>query len=224
MARKAIKKPSSATGGKQAIPTGVKAPKDAQAAPRAAEAVSSPVLPGSSLPAVIPPVPPPTVPKKRHQSQKGSKLPGTPKMRARVAAIVALQIQGFTSKEIAEKLGFAEASIRQWKWMAGKYGWLKTDDPHEHAENVIIHKVVKGLEELVDYRDPDTKLPRQEVILEASKGLGIFKDHSKPQEVVAQQANMLSVNLVFPEGSRPEMRAGTQGGIPAYIDVEAVKS
>lgn len=216
--RKVIKKPVKTTGGKRGH--------EPQSAPRAVMAVSSPGSSlGQSLAVVTPPVnlTLPTVPKKRHQSQKGTKIPGTPKMRARVAAIVALQIQGFTGKEIAEKLGFAEASIRQWKWMAGKYGWLKTDDPHEYAENVIIHKVVKGLEELVDHRDSITGLPNREVVLESAKGLGVFKDHSKPEVAPAQQANMLSINVIFPDGPRPEARAGNMGGVPAYVEAEVVK-
>jgi hypothetical protein len=133
-----------------------------------------------------------------------------------------MKIQGFDNEEIASKLNLSVRSLRQYLWIAGKNGWLKTSDPHDVAEYEITHGVIKGLKELVDYRDPDTKLPRQEVILRASEGLGIFKDHSKQQQEAVPNGNVLTVNVVFPEGPRAEMRPGTTIGVASYVEGEVV--
>lgn len=214
MARKATKRRSkNAAGGKHA-------PKQAQAAPRTAGEArppGTPTSPGSSVPAVVPPSLPDS-PRK----QKWTDLPEDSRIREKAAAIVAMKIQGFDNEEIATKLNLSVRSLRQYLWIAGKNGWLKTSDPHDVAEYEITHDVVKGLKELVAYRDKETGLPRQEVILRSAEGLGIFKDHSKPQQEQVNHGNVLTVNVVFPEGPRDEMRPGTTAGVASYVEGEVL--
>lgn len=215
MARTAIKKRVGATGGKRKG-----ADMALQAAPSAAPALSSPTTPlpvGSSLPAVIPPVDTP-VTQKRQRKQRWLALPKKSKIRAKAAAIMAMRIEGRSNDEIAEALNLSVRSIRQYVWIAGKNGWLRTDDPHEYAESVLIHKAVKGFEELLDSRHERTHLPDKEVILESMKGLGIFKDQTKTEAPVNQQANMLTINVVMPEGAVSTVRPGTVAGVPAYVE------
>lgn len=209
MAKKRSKKPTKAAGGKR---EGARA--SAHATPRTALVLGSPVPSAGSTPAAV--TPPPTPPKQRWIG-----LPPNSKIRAKAAAICAMKIQGHDNDTIATQLGLSVRSLRQYLWIAGKNGWLKTDDPHEYAESVIIHKVVKGLEELVDARDKDG-LPRQSVIMESAAGLGIFKDHSKQDAAPVQQANVLTINVVMPDGVPSAVRPGTGGGVPSYVEGETV--
>jgi DNA-binding transcriptional regulator LsrR (DeoR family) len=144
-------------------------------------------------------------------------------MRAKAAAIMALKIQGHTNEEIAEQVGLSVRSLRQYLWIAGKNGWLTIHDPHEYAENVLLHRVVSNLDELLHARNAITGLPDKEVTLElAKRGLEPFKE--RPMEApVVQQANQLSINIVMPEGKLPQMREGSGGGAAAYVDGDVVK-
>lgn len=224
MASKTIKKPAQATGGKQA--------RKAHAAPRAAGAASSPgspSSPGQSLPAVIPPdLSSPAVVaeialQERQRKQKWTSLPKTSKIRALIAKATAMRIDGMSTEEIATALNVKPATIRQYRWIAAKKGWLTTSDPHDYAENILVHRAVSNLEELLHARNAVNGLPDKEVTLETVKGLGIFKDHSKPEQAVNAQANMLTINVVLPQGTAlPQVRPGNAGGSPAYVDGSVV--
>lgn len=227
---KTSKKPAKATGGKRSVT------KTRQAAPRAAKVSGSqgtnPPL-GTTLPAVIPPPPidltsPPVRAEialiERQRKQRWIKLPAKSKIKAKVAAIVSLKVQGFTTEEISTQLNLKPASVRQYMWIAGKNGWLTTHDPNDVAENVLVHRAVSNLEELLHARNIITGLPDREVTLETVKGLGIFKDYSKQQEAPNQQANVLTINfLTPPSGPLPTVRLDNVGGVPAYVEGEVVK-
>lgn len=227
---KTSKKPAKATGGKRRHTK-------PQAAPRAAKASGSqgtPPPPGTTLPAVVPPPPldltsPPVRAEialiERQKKQRWINLPAKSKLRAKVAGIIALKVQGLSTEEIGQKLDLKPASIRQYMWIAGKNGWLTTNDPHDVAENVLIHRAVSNLEELLHSRNVVTGLPDKEVTLETIKGLGIFKDHSKQQESPNQQANVLTINFLVPPsgGPLPTVRDENVGGVPAYVEAEVVK-
>lgn len=218
MARKTGKKPTKVDRSrpKAAVPTVVAAP---QAPP-----------PVTALPAVIPPrdfSPPERAEIALIQRQAKQRIRGIPKsgkIRNKVVAIVSLKLQGFSTVEIGEQLGLKPASIRQYMWIAGKNGWLTTADPHDVADNILVHRVVSNLEELLHSRNVATGLPDKEVTLEAAKGFGIFKDHTKAEAPAAQQANVLTINFQFPkqDGPLPTVRAENVGGSPAYIDAEVV--
>lgn len=224
MARKALKRRVSAAGGKRRG-------KPRQAAPRTAGTTSppgTPPSPGQALPAVIPPdlsFPPVKAELaliERQSKQKWTGLPPKSKIRAKAAAIVALKIAGKTNEEIAAEVGLSERSLRQYLWIAGKNGWLTTQDPHEVAGSVLVHRAVSNLEELLHARNAVTGLPDKEVTLESLKGLGVFKDHSKQEAPTNQQANMLTINVVMPEGAQAQVRPGTTMGSAAYVEGEVV--
>lgn len=221
------KKPVKATGGKH--PKG-------QAAPRAAKTSGSlATSPDTTLPAVIPPAPldlssPPVRAElaliQRQRKQRIRNIPKNSKIKAKVAAIVSLKVQGHSTAEIATLLDLKPASIRQYLWIAGKEGWLTTADPIDVAENTLIHRAVSNLEELLHARNAATGLPDKEVTLETVKGLGVFKDHSKASDQPNQNANVLTINFQFPkhEGPLPTVRAENVGGAPAYVEGEIVKT
>lgn len=215
MARRAIKKPVRPT---------TRRPKTAGIG-TAARSPASPPSAGTSLPAVIPPyVLAEAALQKRQQKQRWTGLPKKSKIRAKAAAICALKIQGYSTDEVAEKIGLRPASVRQYLWIAGKNGWLTTQDPHDDAEFRLTHRVVSNLDELLHARSSVTGLPDKEVTLESAKGFGVFRDHSKPQEENNQQANMLTINIITPEGPAAQMRKGTTGGVPAYVEGECVET
>lgn len=219
------KKPTKATGGKRS---------KGQAAPRAAKVTGSQgntPPPGTTLPAVIPPAldmsSPPVRAEialiQRQQKQRWTKLPKKSKIKAKVAAIISMKVQGMSTDEIATQLGLKPASIRQYMWIAGKMGWLTTHDPHDVAENVLVHRAVSNLEELLHSRNIVTGLPDKDVTLETIKGLGIFKDYSKQPEQANQQANVLTINFLTPPGGQlPAVRVDNVGGQPAYVEAEIV--
>lgn len=214
MARKTIKRRAkNAAGGKNA-------PKQVKSAPRTASATSPPATSsGSSVPAVVPP-PEPVTQALQPRKQKWTDLPEDSKIREKAAAIVALKIQGYDNDEIAEKIGLSVRSLRQYLWIAGKNGWLRTADPRDVADYEITHDVVKGLKELVTFRN-DRGLPDKEVILKSAEGLGLFKDKHSDLPVNTNQ-NVLTINVVMPEGARQEIRPGTTGGAPAYVEAEVL--
>lgn len=215
MARKATKKPVQSV---QRRKISVRAPDSA---------ASSPALPpsaGTSLPATIPPhIVAETALQMRQHKRRWTGLPKKSKIRAKAATICAMKIQGHSTDEIAEHLGLKPASVRQYMWIAGKNGWLTTQDPHDIAEYELTHRVVSNLDELLHARSAITGLPDREVTLESAKGLGVFRDHNKPQEEINQQANMLTINIITPEGVRGEVRPGTTRGTPAYLEGDIVQ-
>lgn len=214
MARKTTKKRVSAAGGKRRVR---KAPEKAQtalyAAPRTAEAPSSPGTPpspGLSIPAIVPPT--------KRPKQRWTDLPEDSLIREKAAAIVAMKIQGYDNDEIAAKLNLSVRSLRQYMWIAGKNGWLRTDDPRDVAEYDIAHDVVEGLRTLVKHRN-GLGIPDKDVILKSAEGLGIFKDPKQPVEQSAP-SNALTINVVMPVGERAEVRPGTTVGVAAYVEGE----
>lgn len=215
MTRKTTKKRASAAGSKRKA-TAI------QAAPRTAEAISSPGTPpspGLSVPVIAPPAP--TVAQKlQTRKQTWTDLPENSKIREKAAAIVAMKIQGYDNDEIAHKLSLSVRSLRQYMWIAGKNGWLRTDDPRDVAEFDIAHQVVDGLRTLVNHRNA-LGLPDKEVILKSAEGLGIFKDSKQPVEQAAL-SNNLTINVVMPGGERPEVRPGTTLGVGAYVEGDVV--
>lgn len=218
--RKSTKALNTRSGGKRRV----KAP---QAAPRSVEGVSPvPPPPGTALPTAMI-VPSPAVAAELHviektRKQKWTGLPKRSKIRKFASAIVALKVQGRSTEEIAEELGLRPKTIRQYMWIAGKNGWLTTADPHEQAESVLVHRVVSNLDEWLHARNEKTGLPDKEVMLEAAKGFGIFKDHKETPEI-SQQANVLSINIQMPTAVSMPARPDAMGGAPAYVEAEVVK-
>lgn len=196
-----------------------------QAAPAAPTLPGQPP-PGSALPAVI--LPPPLAAEaalqKRQSEQKWTGLPAKGKVRKTVAAILALHVQGYSTNEIAEQLKLKPASVRQYKWIAGRNGWLNTQDPHEKAHSQLVHRAVSNLEEWMHARDARTGLPDKDITLAAASGLGIFGG-GPAQQQEHQATNILAIQITMPQGANlPQMRDGNAGGAPAYVEGEIVNA
>lgn len=183
--------------------------------------------PGTALPAVVlpPPVAAEIALQERQRRQKWTKLPKTGKVQKTVGAILALKVQGFSTVEIAEKLGIKPASVRQYLWIAGKNNWLTTHDPHEVAHSQLVHRAVSNLEEWLHARDGRTGLPDKEITLESLKGLGVFGGSAPAQQSDSGHTNVLAIQITMPAGSNlPTMREGNDGGSPAYIDGQVLNA
>lgn len=184
------------------------------ASPPSPVSVSAATLPPLSLPALAESR---LVDKKR--KQRWTNLPQKSRMRKKAAIIVAMRVQGHTNEEIAKAVGLAERSLKQYLWIAGKNGWLNTYDPNDDLEFNLAHRVVSNLDELLHARHGTTGLPDKEVTLETAKGIGLFKNHDIAKTEVMPQQNILQIQIQIPEGANlPKLRAGTTGGVPAYLE------
>lgn len=220
MARKITKKPgSSASAGKSSvgkprlraeIPTG---------------SAGNPSVPVKESPAALPPDSPAVRAElaliKRQSEEKWIGPERPTKLRKTVAAIIALKVQGCSNNEIAEQLNLKPKSISQYMWIAGKKGWLNTADPHTYAEHALVHRVVDNLHDLLHARNMVTGLPDKEVTLEAAKGFGVFKDHSKTEQAPVAPG-VLAIQVVLPTGDLPKVRAGAISSTPNYVEGSVV--
>ena len=189
------------------------------------EGTPSPGLPPPE-PVIEPVLPPPVraevALQKRQKAQKWTGLPKQGKVKKTVSAIVALKVQGYSTNEIAEQLSLKPASVRQYLWIAGRNGWLTTQDPHEVAHSQLVHRAVSNLEEWLHARDGRTGLPDKEITLESLKGLGVFGSGER-QASDSGQTNILAINITMPQGANlPTMRDGNAGGEPAYQEGEII--
>lgn len=144
-------------------------------------------------------------------------------MRKKAQQIVALRIAGHSRDDIALLLNIKPASVNQYMYVAGKNGWLETEDPNDELEYNLAHKVVGNLDELLTHRNV-LGLPDRETTLETAKGIGLFKVHDGRNDA-PQQQNVLSIVIETPgngNGNLPRVRAGTTAGVPAYVDGQTI--
>jgi hypothetical protein len=222
VAQKTGQKRKKSTGGKQQPADKSKS----QAAPEIPSTLPGTPPPGSALPATI--LPPPLAAEvalqKRQSQQKWTGLPKKGKVRKTVSAIIALKVQGYSTNEIAEQLQIKPASVRQYLWIAGRNGWLNTQDPHEKAHSELVHRAVSNLEEWMHARDARTGLPDKEITIAAANGLGIFGG-GPAQQQEHQATNILAIQITMPQGGNlPQMREGNAGGSPAYVEGEVLNA
>lgn len=202
---------------------------EVQAAPSSPSVLPGTPPPGSAVVPMSPSLPPPLAAEvalqKRQKVQKWTGLPKKGKVRKTVSAIIALKVQGYSTNEIAEHLSLKPASVRQYMWIAGRNGWLNTQDPHEKAHSELVHRAVSNLEEWMHARDARTGLPDKDITLAAASGLGIFGGNAPAQQQEHQATNVLAIQITMPTGSNlPSMRDGNAGGVGAYIDAEVVSA
>lgn len=150
-------------------------------------------------------VPPPPLPKPES------------KMRANVERALLLKLGGKTYKEAAVELGISYGYLRQCLYHAGKEGWLQSSDVEDTLQFSTVHKIVRNINTALDGEDADK---RQEMTIEAAKGLGLFKKHEVVSNDQAPAMMALSVKIEQPSGDEPELAVGAVGGTPAYVDAE----
>jgi hypothetical protein len=139
-------------------------------------------------------------------------------IRSKVAQAVAYQLEGKTRAEAAELLGLTIGSLNQYFYLAGKFGWLVTADAQEQLAYQTVHKVVRNIDAALDGDDPER---RQEMTIEAAKGLGLFKRHEVVTNDGATVMSALTVRIEQPVGSQ-EIAVGSIGGVGAYQDAEEI--
>jgi hypothetical protein len=150
------------------------------------------------------------------------KLPDNSLIRKKVLAIIAMECAGKSHTEIAAELGIKEKTIRQYKFIAGKKGWLTSVDPRDQLEYNLGHKIVENFKEALDSPDPARK---DKMTVELAKGT-IFKKFDA-QASVAPPMSALTINIVNAPtegGSAPTVRVGTMHGTPkTYTDAQVVE-
>lgn len=155
---------------------------------------------------------PPSVRKKAPRPPKDSKIYKA------VLAFKALKAQGYKTKDIAEHIGLAPNTIKQYVCYANKRGWLTFDDlsqPEDQLDIVLAGKAVRNLNQLLD--DAKGCLGDKDVTLEVAKGLGLLKQHQVVKNDGANQVGVaLSVHFEMPAGLATTVRAGSCGGAPAF--------
>ena len=148
------------------------------------------------------------------------KAPPRSKIRKTAIKIVALRMRGFPDAEIATALGLASAQmVRSYLYRAHKNGWMtdELDNPKDKVEYEIGHKLVRNMHEALDSADPERK---DHMTIEVSK-MTIAKQFDQAVSTT-QPLNVLSIKIEMPTGPPGQVREGTMGGTPAYLDGETV--
>lgn len=187
-----------------------------------------PNLPATSVPSVLPSLPPAvaadTTLTPSIEDTTGVKpswyLPPDSKIRVVAMQIIAMRISGMEDEAIAEALGISVKSISPYIYRATKNGWLTLDDPKARLEYQMMHKVMDNINEgLNDTSRHMTSGMRVKtaVALKVAEGT-IFKQF----DTVADRTpstTIVAVKIEMPEGPRPQIRAGNDvGGVPAHVE------
>lgn len=188
-----------------------------------------PNLPATSMPSVPPSLPPAVTadtsltPSNSEDKKPDWYLPPDSKIRVVAMQIIAMRIAGMEDTEIAEKLNISRKSISPYIYRATKNGWLTLDDPKARLEYQMMHKVVDNINEGLNDRarhQTSGMMVGTAVALKVAEGT-IFKQFD--QEVVSAPSTVVAVQVVMPDGPRPQVRVGNDiGGVPAHIDAEIV--
>lgn len=176
----------------------------------------------------------PLVPRKR----TSRKAPKDSKIYKAVMAYIALRAQGMKTPEIAEQLGLAPHSVRQYIYYANQRGWLNINSlaqPEDKVDIVLASKAVRNISNVLDEtvsenpEDPEAKrvLTNRAVdmSLEVAKGVGLLKQHQiVKSDGGAPNVFALKVEVINPGVGQPvvTLREGSFGGVPAF-DAEVVE-
>jgi len=144
------------------------------------------------------------------------------KMRLNALKIIAMRQAGVGEDEIAKALGLSRSTLAGYVYKAGRNGWLDLEDPKDRLEYQVMHKVVRNLDEALDSEHIlQTGMPvRSAVALKIGEGT-LFKKFAE-QAPVSQQT-VVAIKIEMPiSGQSAQIREGTTGGAPAFIDAEKV--
>ncbi len=145
--------------------------------------------------------------------------PADSEVRKKAVQIVLMRAGGLEDEEIAKALGIGRRTVSDYVHKAAKNGWLESliDDPKEKLEYGVLHKVVRNIDQFLDSEIPSV---RQDVTMEVFKGTIAKKFAETGKTEGPSNSNVLQINVVMPPGPPAEVREGTTGGVPAYIDGE----
>jgi len=148
------------------------------------------------------------------------------KARKTADKIIVMRTAGRSDAEIAKKLHMAEATIRQYVWLAKKNGWLDDEGEIINVEAELAHsidaKVVRNISASLDGQM--TNWQTHEMTIAAAKGRGMFKNHEKNEGAVVMAP--VAIQIVMPALSEGQQRVAIPeemvGGTPAFVDGEVV--
>ena len=135
--------------------------------------------------------------------------------------MLAMRAMGASNDDIAKELGLAERTLRQYLYLAGRNGWLRTADPAEELEFALSHKVVRNVSAILDGEVATAQ--QHDMTIEMAKGIGLFKTHTTVKSEGVASSMTLAVKIEMPVGVVPEVSTDHMGGAPAYIEGEVVK-
>lgn len=145
------------------------------------------------------------------------------KQRAAARQIILLKAQGLSHAEIGEKLGLSVRNVTNLVYLAGRNGWLTTEDVTERLKFSTAHKVVRNVDAVLD--GVVLHAGQQEMTIAAAKGLGLFVNHEVTKGEVANQSLVLGVKIEvvghkgIPAPGRQLTDGGNTGGTPMYREV-----
>lgn len=103
----------------------------------------------------------------------------------KVVTYVRLKAEGWSKKEIAERMGIKPETLNVYLRKATQEGWLRIEDPLERFQTQLVPRIVDNIEFFLKAKD-------RTMTIEAAKGAGIFKSHQAlkvesdgPQTVLA---------------------------------------
>jgi transposase len=151
--------------------------------------------------------------------------PADSKARKVVAKIVVLDAAGHRDEEIAKRLKTTAASVRQYRYLGKKNGWLRVDEDGEEelvdleAElaMTVDRKIVRNIDASLDGQM--TNWQTHEMTMAAAKGRGIFKG-DKTSEGVGNALSVVAIQVIMPPIGAGDQKVIEEniGGAPAYVE------
>lgn len=153
------------------------------------------------------------------------KLDKSSKQYEQARKVLALKACGMVAADIAESMGVSKQTVHNLTYLAGKNGWIQDfQNAREQIEYGILPKALRVLEDgLTDKVRHSTsgQTVAQQIAIDIAKG-SVFKDFEAAAG--AQQVpvnNIIGIKIQMVPGGVTEMRDGSGGDTPAYIDGEA---
>jgi hypothetical protein len=168
------------------------------------------------------------IPEEKPAEQQPWYRPPDSKARTKANQIAILTAAGHDDRAIAKKLKTTDASIRQYRYLAKKNGWVNDDGEPVDIEAEFAHsidrKVVRNISASLDGRMMNHQ--QFDMTLAAAKGRGHFKNHTDAKQEQVGGMNVVAINVVMPVVGSEDQKQLTDipesqvGGQPAYLEGE----
>lgn len=114
--------------------------------------------------------------------------------RDKMVTYAKLQAEGYSKKDIADRMGIAVRTLTTYIRQASKEGWLKIEDPVERFHTEIVPNVVDNIAHFIKIKD-------KQMTIEAAKGAGIFKSHQAMKVETDAPQTILALKIEMPPGA-----------------------
>lgn len=118
----------------------------------------------------------------------------TGSIRDKMVTYAKLQGEGYSKKDIAERMGIEVKTLTTYIRQASNEGWLKIEDPIERFQLEIVPSVVDNIAHFIKLKD-------KQMTIEAAKGAGIFKSHQAMRVETDQPQTILALKIEMPPGA-----------------------